>query len=140
MSKLKPEITELSDKLQAALKITKEGLLDDSVKEAVASLYTSNLPGDLTIDTVQAVRNYDTSFVAAGANAVGQAAIPVMTKNKDLQDVTVRFPMTGKDALEVNFNRDGSVQPKLRMYGTKSVGQLGVIKSELKEKAAGLAN
>lgn len=149
-SAIKPEIVEM------AASISKVMTLDKSTGIATCEegTYKNLLPEGLTEEIVVAVQDYNGKMAAAASLALGNAAIPAMTKNKDLNKATLTLPTVGKDYIGVNFDRSrqvpardennqpcgtktkfGSTSAEYSMYATGSRGQLLAVKKELAEQA-----
>ena len=54
----------------------------DGVISSDGDVFNSNLPEGLTPETVEAVSNYTTAFVASGLEAVGKAACRLWKKTR----------------------------------------------------------
>lgn len=156
MSDVKQSITDLVAKISSDFAIAKDGAV--TVKDGV---FIRNLPEGVTEEQAVQLQQYNQNFIAAAAHTVGEAAIPVMKKNKELMDINVNIPTIGKDSIDIGFNRERMVhvpnakegapssQPKygsltisVNQYGTEiKKGDLKKIKIALAEKAqAAFAN
>jgi UPF0288 family protein (methanogenesis marker protein 3) len=144
---VKTEIVDLAKKLEDTIKI-------DSKKgntEVTGDPFKENLPDGLSMDTVAAVKDYNTTFVAASSMAFGNLAIEAMTKNKSLEQANVSFGMGGRDSVEHTFIRQkdvrnvktgetmqkfGSMTTTMEIHaGNQKAGQLGAVRAQLSELA-----
>lgn len=150
-SNIKPEIVALADKVKALMNMDKKS----GIATVADDTYTKLMPEGLTKEIVEQVQTYNSQLVAAGALALGEAAIPVMKKNDAVDRATLTIPMVGKDYIGLSFDRSrqvpsrdadnnpngtrtkfGSTSAEIVQYGTKSRGQLLNVKNLLGEKAA----
>lgn len=112
--------------------------------------YEQTLPEGITIDTVKTLQEHNGYFIAAASKALGEAAIPVLKKNAELEKVTLSIPVGHKDQINIDFQRSrqvpdresngtktkhGVLMASYDMYGSKSVGDLKKVKTELAEAA-----
>lgn len=142
---IKKEVIDLSEKIGAELKISKDGSV-----ERPDDLYEKLLPEGITMEQLKGIQAHNTDFIAAATHAFGQAATPVMKKNAELNSISLDIPTVGKDSLSLQFDRSkqvpngdggmqtkyGSVSVKYDMYGAGSRGQLKAVKQYLAEEAA----
>lgn len=143
---LKPETETLTKLIQDGLKIDKSGAV--TVEE---NLYAKTLPEGVTIEQVAKIDEHNTLFAAAALNALGNAALPVMKKNANIEQVAAFIPTAGKSGFDAKFVRDtesrnpktneitkghGGASIKFDFYGTGSRGELKKVKSMLADKAA----
>lgn len=131
MSKITPEVQTLSDKLAKAIKIeVKDGAAKTTVE---ADQYLANLPEGLTEAQIKLKQNYDGQFFAAASKAFGEAAIPVLKKHKDIDQISAAFPLYGKDAFSVSMDRS-------KTYPNPAGGEpsttYGVLSAKLETQAA----
>lgn len=101
---------------------------------AAADIYQKNLPDGLNMDVVDAVRDYNTAFVAAGAHAVGTAAVEAMTSNKKLDRISVDIGMGGKDSLGISVDRKKVTIDQIHNKGAEIV-KYGVVTATLTNHA-----
>lgn len=137
-------------------------LIKAAVKPAAAVVGPKELYGqlinqideELTLDLVERLRKADEKIAAAAGLAWGEVSIPLMKKDPELQRTTFSLPMTGRDSLEVVFDRSrtvpdrsegntggtrqqfGSLNVGMDLYGTRNRGQLSAVKAKLKADAA----
>lgn len=149
---LKDDTAALSAAIQAGLKLDKAGNLTEEAKDHAKTIYAKSLPEGVTIEQVETIDKFNTTFGAAALHAVGEVSIPVMKKNADLQQVGVSFNTAGKNAFDVIFNREtksrnpktgedilgfGGSSLKFDMYGAgNSRGEVKVVRQILADKAA----
>jgi hypothetical protein len=57
------------------------------------SVFEKTLPSNLPIETVKAVNDHNSNFIAAGAYAFGQMAIKAMSKNASLEEADLKLKM-----------------------------------------------
>lgn len=111
-----------------------------------------------TKETLTGVQAFNTTFFAASTLAAGEEANKVMAKNKDLNEVVVNFPMTGKDSWQVKYTRSkevsagiakegevagkktvfGSVLGTYNVHGVGKVGEMSKVKQILSAAGAEL--
>ena len=147
---IKPEVLEMSELISASLTMDKK-----TGKCSVPdNLYVSLLPEGITEDVVRTLQKHNGTVVAAAAHAVGEAAIPVMKKDKELDNVTLEMKTVDKDAIGVSFDRSrqvpsrdennkpngtrtkfGSTSVEVISYNAKNRGQLKAVKELLAEQA-----
>lgn len=121
MAELNENIKNLAAKIGERLKIDEAG--NGTVDENV---YAETLPEDLTMATVEKVRDHDCDFAVAATQAFGMAAAKVLIGDKAEQTGTCEFPMgqkhygvvvscTGRDQIR----KPGSSDPneKITRYG-----------------------
>jgi len=144
---IKKEIIELSEKLTGAIAVDKAGST-----EVNGDPFVENLPEGLDMATVEAVKDYNATFIAASGHAFGKAAISAMAKTKSLAETNVSFGMGGKDKVDHTFIRSyeakapgaaEGVQKWGKMVTTVTVdshrpkvGQLGQVRQALAADAA----
>lgn len=121
MSDIKQETRDLANKIAKEIKIDpKTG--QTAVTEG---LYVSTLPEGVTKELVEKVDHHNTVFPAAAYLALGEAALPVLKKHKDLKEVTIEIPTVGKSKFEGVFERSSQVrapgQEPTTKYGTGSM-------------------
>ena len=149
-SGVKPEVRDMAKRVTEIFEIDKK----TGATVPTAGAYVQLAPAHLTKQIFEDVQAYNNLFLAAGALALGEAAIPVMKKNADLDKVTLTIPMIGKDYMGFAFDRErqvpsrdadnnpngtktkyGSMSVEIVSYGTKTRGQLSQVKAELGELA-----
>ena len=143
---LKPGVKTLAAALVSGITVKNDG-----TTEVQKDLYTKNLPEGLTEETVKSVSDYNNTFVAAGAYAVGELAVAAMAKHKTVDSVSAEIHMTGRDHINYTVHRQkeypnpaggdkivkkGVVDASLHIQGgvTKS-GQLKVSRELIAEMA-----
>jgi hypothetical protein len=116
--------------------------------------YVKFLPEGITEEQVKSVQAYNSLMATAAGLAVGNMAIPTMTKDAELNKVTLTLPTVGKDYIGISFDRSrqvparddnnqpcgtrtkfGNLSVEHAMYSTKSRGQLLAVKTLLGEQA-----
>lgn len=103
-AKHSPELVEAIKKsLTGTESITSEG-----------NVYDDNLPEGLTPDTVEAVSNYTTTFVASSVEAVGDMALQAMKKDKKLDQVEaeIKLGAFGKTDISVIREKEITIPPR----------------------------
>lgn len=147
-SKLKNEVIELANKLQADMSIDN----DTGAGVENTDLYNKNLPETLTPEVVKEVSDYNTTFIAAGAYAFGQLSVSAMSDNKKLTETNIEIKMGDKDSVSYNvlrskeFNNSLGGGEKVLKHGVvtasydvrsgKNGGQLKQARSIIGEMAA----
>ena len=150
---LKPETQKIADEFAKSLKIgaAVEGTATATIDE---NAYVANLPEGITKEIVEQLNDYDTSVASALACTLGNAAIPEIKKNKNLDHVILTLPTVGKDSFKATFDRErqvpsrdennkpngtrptfGVVNVDHTMYGTRNRAQMASVKKMLGEKA-----
>lgn len=146
---IKEEVLALSTKISATLKTDeKAGLIEGTIDP-----YLQNLPEGLSEELLKAKADYDTTYIAAGSHAVGEAGLKLLQENKELDKVTGTLPMGVKDSLNTTIYRQkefvnpksetgeklvkkGSMMVSFDTRGTNNSGQLALVKQSLLEAAA----
>lgn len=141
--------------INIAAAIEKDITIDAKTGVATASpdLYARLLPEGLTPAIIKDLNDHNALFAAAATLALGDKAIPVMKKHKDLDRISLSIASVGKDGFGVNFDRSrqvpdrgadgahgtktkyGSASVEYVMYGTKSRGELLKVKAKLADDA-----
>lgn len=87
--------------------LQKDIVVDGKAGTAMAkdTLYKDNLPEGITMETVKAISDYNTTFVAAGAHAFGVVATEAAKTHKKLEKVSIDIPMGFKDNVSYTFDR-----------------------------------
>lgn len=141
---VKADVAALSDAIKAGITIDAKA----ATTKIDENVFMKNAPEGLTAETFDAVRNYRTSFVAAGALAFGQAAVDAMSGNKKLEQLSLDIPMDGKDAAHYTVDRKkvtidqihnkgaeivkyGVVTTGLTVTAGKNTGQLKVARAQV---------
>lgn len=146
---VKPEVLELAGKVKEGLTIdNKTGIIT-----AIPDLYTRLLPETVTKETIEALQAHNTRMVSATTLAVGEIAMPVLKKNKELEEASLKLSMVGKDAMNVTLARSrqvpsrnedgttgtqtkyGSVSVSIDEYSTGPRGDFKKVKQFLSEQA-----
>lgn len=146
MSELKQSTKDLASHIQDALSI--------DAKTGVVTLadgtYVKHLPEGVSESSVRKLQDYNSEFIAAAALAVGEAGVPVLKKNKDLEKLDLEATTVGKDSIGVVFARSredrvpgtdktvtqyGAVRATMTNYSTKPVGQFKAVKDHLNDLA-----
>lgn len=98
----------LHEDVLALAKAIEKGMKLDKTSGVVTAdedLYKKSLPSELSMDTVKAVSDYNTKFVAAGAFAFGNIAIDAMKGNKKLERVTGEVSLGHRDVANYTLDR-----------------------------------
>lgn len=149
MSKLPPELIDLSDKIMNKLTIDN----NTGTGNADADIYETTLPADLTLELTEKVGAHNANFVAASTHAFGRIAYDAMVGNKSLEQADVTIPMAGRDNVQVHVARvkeyrdpSGKSNDPIVKYGTtktvhtlrnpERVNVLKAVQDELAELAA----
>jgi hypothetical protein len=119
---IKQATRDLADRIRKEIKIDPK----TGKAEVPADLYVNTLPEGVTKEHVEAVDNHNTLFAAASYLALGEEAIPVFKKHKNLNEVTVEIPTVGKSKFEGIFERSSQVRAPgateaTTKYGTGSM-------------------
>lgn len=119
-------------------------------------VFNATLPEGLTPDTVEAVNNHVTTFVASGMEAVGNAALAAMKKDKklDIVNANIGLGAFGSADYGVHRNKEITIPPaekggtpekgfqpgassvKVTFQAGKNSGLLGKARTAIKEQAA----
>jgi len=128
------EVLDMSKKIAESLTIDKK----TGHGEAADGIYEANLPETLTVETVKAVTDYNTTFVAAGTHAFGTIAIEAMKSSKNLTEANVKIKMFDKDVLGVSIERSKDYNNALAKEGQpKTVTKFGVVQTVYDVNAGG---
>lgn len=98
---LKEDVLELSKKIEEGLKIDKK----TGVGTEEGNLYEKLMPDTVNMEMVQAVHDYNSTFIPAATHAFGQMAVKAMSGNKDLTEANVELKMGVKDSLAIHVQR-----------------------------------
>lgn len=92
--------------LIAAIAASLEGTGEMTSK---GNVYNDNLPEGVTPDHVEKIADYTTTFVAAGLEACGDAAMKALKKDKKLENVTSTIGLgdMGSVAYQIGRSREG---------------------------------
>lgn len=106
MSKINQDIIDLAAKIKTGVSIeVKDGAAVATIEDG---LFAANLPADITVDQLKAVKHYESTFYPAATKAFGEAAQGVLTKHKKIDGVAGEFKLHGKDTFSVNYARTES--------------------------------
>lgn len=108
-------------------KITESLTTEGGVISSTGSVYNDNLPEGLTPETVEAVSDYTTSFVASGMEAVGHAAIKAMVADKAINQVTADIGMGAFGSVAYSVDRSKEYSPKGEVVVVKGMPKADVI-------------
>jgi hypothetical protein len=144
------EVVNLAAAITADMQVDKE----TGIATVGTDLYERLLPEGLSIEVVKNLKAHDTKVLTATALALGEAAVPVMKKNRDLQQATLVMPTAGKDSFGATFIREkqvtvpgkegqpattsqvfGQVRVEATNYATGSRGELAKVKNVLRDLA-----
>jgi hypothetical protein len=126
---IKPEIIAMSSIITKGLAVDKK----EGTITAGADIFQSTLPEDLSMETVQKVREHNTTFVAAGAHSFGTASIDLLAGNKKLDRITTEISLGGKD--NVTYSMDRSKTTVDHLHGKGEVVKFGVLTTTLETVA-----
>lgn len=101
---LSTEVSALSQKLEKALKVEKDGTITPD-----KDLYKTLLPEGLTMDSVKAVQKHNSDLTSATAMAVGNLASDFLKKHKDIDEVTLDKFAFGRDFVRGSYKRAAEV-------------------------------
>lgn len=127
---VKKEILELSEKISSGITISAK----EKTATAEKDIYEKNLPEGLSMDTVRSVRDYNTTFVAAGAHAFGNAAVAAMNKHKNLDSLNVDVSMGDKDSVSYSIQRSKTSVDHLHNKG-QEITKYGVLTTSMEVNA-----
>lgn len=154
MTEIKKPVVELKPEVVALSKIIHKAITVDG-KAGTASIsdgvYVANLPEGITEETVKTVSDFNTTFVAAGAYAFGQASLEAMKGSKTADRISLDIGFTGKDKVSytidrvkkshnpqdpsVEITRYGAVSASLEMRAGKNGGQFKAVRTVINELA-----
>lgn len=110
------------------------GVFTGGQETGADSMYEKLLPETLTIKQVEAVKHYDTQFVAATARAATELSNEAMGINPSLESATFTTHMYGKDTVTVTANRGGAVDVSVTNRAVDpSLGELKKVFHDFKE-------
>ena len=143
---LSPEVKALAEVMTKGIEVKADG-----TTTVQKDLYTANLPEGLTEETVASVSKYNSTFVAAGASAIGSLAVAAMAKHKNIESVSAEVPMVGKDRVNYTVHRQkeypnpaggdkivkkGEVSASLHIQGAVTkTGQLKLVREQIADLA-----
>lgn len=129
-----------------------KGVVRSEPSEDLTQAYYNTLPDGLTREQADLAHDHKSTFIAAVYSATGDAGFELMKKHKDVTQVVVEVPLTGKDTFTASVLREKSVtipgkdepvmkygvmQADLNTYeASHSVGELKKIKVAIGEKFA----
>lgn len=118
-----PELKEGTAKLSAEL----QKLLDIDTKTGIGSIsqdaYEQLLPADIDLSIVKRLQEHHTTLYAAAFDAVATKATELGGKHKGLTEVSVGFPLLGKDRLDVTWTRSKEVNDGIQKAGEPPVAK-----------------
>lgn len=117
-AKVKAEVLALAETIEAGLLHEKKSTVITEKEEG--SLYEANLPEGLTPEIVNAVSDYNTTFVAAGAHACGKMAVEAMAKDKTVTEITGQIKMGKRDKVGYTIARSKEYENRLAGDGVKT--------------------
>lgn len=140
--KIEPAVRELADKIKEVM------VIDGNTKLASVAdgTYVKLLPAGVTEEQIKAVQEHNTTFIAAGALAFGEASINAMKADEKLDAIELSIPTVGSDTFGFNFKRSaqvptpgskethtsfGQMRVKAEVYATGSRGELANVKKQL---------
>src|SRR5574343_473330 len=101
MNMLKENVKRIADIMSKEVSVDKTG--SPTVGEG---LFEKSLPEDLSMETCEKVGAHNSDFIAAGVHTVGMAAVAAMKAGKNLSEVAVSIPMSGKDSVNYRVVRE----------------------------------
>lgn len=128
---LSAEVLAISKAARAAISIDKTSGV--AAEKEGSDLFKENLPEGLSMDTVKAVSNYKTNFVAGTAHALGTLAVEAMASNKKLEEVSASIAMGGRDKANFTVHRRREFTNRFDPNGGKVV-KLAPIAVTLEER------
>ena len=147
MSELKQQTKELADKIYHQIKVDKE---TPTIKDD--NLYEKHLPEELNMEVVNKVDDYNRTFIASTAMAVGKHAIEHMAHHKDVDTVSAEFSMGKRNEVSHVVHRSktftnptdpskpitkqGDISSVYTVGASRNQGELKKVRNELHELAA----
>jgi hypothetical protein len=117
MAEINENILDLSGKIDKHFTIDKTGKA-----EVDEHTYVDCAPEGITRESIVAHNEYRDSFVAAATHAAGLAANAAAKKHKAIDEVSFSFPLAGKDAYNLEWQRSKEVPNGIGAdAGTKTV-------------------
>lgn len=147
---LKPEVRAIADEVKKVMTI--EG--DKAVLPE--DFYKSHLPDGVTIKQAETLSKHNVTMLAGVTLGLGEAAIPVLAKDKSLDRIKLVFPTVSRDRMEASIDRSriithrnpstgeqigdpetyyGIPTARHMCYGGKARGQMAIIKEMLQADA-----
>jgi hypothetical protein len=108
-----------------------------------------------SVEAYEAQAKFDSEFLAATHNVLGEQGIPFLKSHPEINRVTLEVPKIGNDKISLTLDRKikvpggadgeqnyafGIVTSKVETYAYKSVGQMAAVKTHLKELSGGLSD
>ena len=130
---IKQAVLDLAEKIKADL------LLEEtSVKETErGKAYESNVPDGLSMETIGQVHDYNTTFIAASAQAFNDMAFEAMKKDSKIDQINGNIGMYKKDNIELSFARSESFSAGPKGQPGEQVVKFGVSKAKVEFTAGG---
>lgn len=121
---IKPAIAELSASIQKSITIDAKA----ATVSVSPTVYVENMPEGVTLESVSAVREYDTNFVTATAHALGTMGVSTMAKHPSLTRLEAEFDMGHKgnsvthsiDRKKVTIDQLHNKGAEITKFGTMS--------------------
>lgn len=118
--KVSEAVKNLAGVFEKSMKVDKDGTVTID-----GDLIADNLPPELSMADIKRVQKHRGEVVAAAVLALGNKALPVMGKNKDLEKVSTSFKL-GSDKIDLAIDREKQFNDgkggKLTKHGYVSVG------------------
>lgn len=149
MSKITPEVANLSDRLKNGITIVVDK--DVATTTVTPGMFMLNKPESLPEEFIKQYEAYSSDYYAASVKAGGELSVDLMAKNKNLEEVHLAFPLAGKNLFNVNVARSetsttpgtgvpvtkyGVVTAKLVTYDARANrGAIKAIRDELSASA-----
>lgn len=146
MASLKQATLDMATAIQKELKYDKE-----SHTITGEDTYVKHIPEGLSEEVIEKVDNYNTTFIAATAHAVGNLAIEHMAKSKTLDSVSAQFDMGKHNHVTHEITREktfpnpadngspivkhGSVSSVYKVYAGRNAGELKKVRAEIEALA-----
>ena len=107
------KVIELANKIMQGIELdNKSGIGKE--KEKPGHIFESTLPENMTVETVKAVNNHVSNFVAASAKAFGELSIEAMAGNKDLNETSIEIKTVDKDHVGHTVRRKAVYENRIR--------------------------
>lgn len=120
----------VNEEVLALSTVIKSGITIDAkagTAKAADGIYEKNLTEGLSMEIVKAVSDYNTTFVAAGAHAFGEAAVESMKGHKSLDKLTVDIPMGHKDSVTYTVDRSKTMPNRFSDKPDDTITKHGVV-------------
>lgn len=126
---VKPKVQEMATKIKEVLVLEGSSI---SEKED-SNIYEDTLPEGLDLETVAAVNDHNTTFIAGSALAIGEMAVEALSNNTDTDRIEGKVKMASADSIKINVDRSKEFTNHLT-DGKKST-KYGVVSSNYEVRA-----